>query len=559
MLLSLKILLIYSTVVCHLSTGIFVQQGDCSTGSLVNTNGSCPPWTYHQSPNSTYCECGSSLDNVVQCKNGCVALVTCHCISYNKELHEVVVGVCPYLCTNKYYLDVPNRVEELDSACQEINRTGQMCGKCREKYAPSVYSYSIECTECSYYKYNWITYILRAYLPLTIFYLVVALLRFNAMSGSLNAFIFTSQIISCPTILSVLTTFVYYSEKNPVIPINLKLISDLFVSFYGVWNLDFFRFVYKPFCLHPNLSSLQAISLDYAIAVYPLLLIFLTYLFVKLYDHFQIFQFVCKPIAWLFTKYNKNSRVGASLIKAFGTFLLLSFVKIANTSVNLLMPVQIYNMSGHVIGLYTYYNGSLPYFGHNHLPYALLAIFMFAIFNLIPLLLLCLYPCRCFQSCLNRYKLNSQVLCIFMDAFQGYFKFEPDYRYFSGFYPFLRIALFLIFGVTGTKYFIMISGIVAIPTTVFVVILRPYKNNITNIIDIVFLLNFVLFTFAASSIPLTSLELKYLPFSYVMFGVTLTFPVIYGIVLAVFSILPMSAIAIKSCIANYVLQVNRDT
>ena len=34
---------------------------------------------------------------------------------------------------------------------------------------------------------------------------------------------------------------------------------------------------------------------------------------------------------------------------------------------------------------------------------------MFITFNLVPFFLLCLYPCRCFQSCLNHCRLNSQV------------------------------------------------------------------------------------------------------------------------------------------------------
>ena len=100
-------------------------------------------------------------------------------------------------------------------------------------------------------------------------------------------------------------------------------------------------------------------------------------------------------------KINREFGVKRTLIKAFGSFILLSYVKVLNPSVDILMPVQVYNASGIVVGVYTYYNASLEYFGREHLPYAFLAIFMFATFNLAPFLLLCLYPCRCFQSCLN--------------------------------------------------------------------------------------------------------------------------------------------------------------
>ena len=96
-------------------------------------------------------------------------------------------------------------------------------------------------------------------------------------------------------------------------------------------------------------------------------------------------------------------------------------------------------------------------FGRDHLPYVVLAVFMFITFNLVPFLLLCLYPCRCFQSCLNCCRLNSQVLRTFMDAFQGCYKFEPyDCRCWATFYMFLRIAALVIFAVT---HFIVVEGI----------------------------------------------------------------------------------------------------
>ena len=44
---------------------------------------------------------------------------------------------------------------------------------------------------------------------------------------------------------------------------------------YGMWNLDFYRMNGSPLCLHPRVSTLQVITLDYAIALYPLVLIFI--------------------------------------------------------------------------------------------------------------------------------------------------------------------------------------------------------------------------------------------------------------------------------------------
>ena len=513
---------------------------DEPTADSVDTNdsSSCPPWKYQKTPNST-CECGSSIDRVVRCTNSSVYILPCHCMSYSEDLGTVIMGSCPFLCENVFYIKVQCN---LDRLCNQINRTGQLCGRCSEGYAPAVYSYGNQCVKCIHYKHNWIKYLVIAYLPVTLFYVFVVLFKFNAMSPSVIAYIFVCQIVTSPAFTSILTTFLDFSEKRPVVHINLRFIGEFGFSLYGLWNLDFFRYVYKPFCLHPNMSILQTISLDYAIAVYPLLLIFLTYALVTIHDRFLVVQLLWKPITWIMVKLNREFGVKRTLIKAFGTFILFSYVKVLNTSVDILIPVQVYNASGIVVGIYTYYNGSLEYFGHEHLPYAFLAIFMFATFNLAPLLLLCLYPCQCFQSCLNCCRLNSQVLRTFMDAFQGCYKFEPyDCRYFSGFYFFLRVVILVIFLVTESLYVIMNCCMAIIPVIVFLTIFKPYAQSIYNTNDVVILLlSIVLSSFGASATSLANYNLKYLPFSCLIFGIGLLYPAMYASVLVIYTIMPNS-------------------
>ena len=191
----------------------------------VDTNDSslCPLWKYKKTPDSS-CECGSSIGQVVRCTNHSVYIFTCHCMSYSEELGMDIVGTCPFLCENLYFIKVhPN----LDYLCNQINRTGQLCGKCSEGYAPAVYSYGSLCVQCTHYKHNWIKYVMIAYLPVTIFYIIVILFRFNAMSPFVVAYIFVSQMVSSPSFVSIYTTFVYFSEKQPVVGANLRLIGDL--------------------------------------------------------------------------------------------------------------------------------------------------------------------------------------------------------------------------------------------------------------------------------------------------------------------------------------------
>ena len=293
------------------------------------------------------------------------------------------------------------------------------------------------------------------------------------------------------------------------------------------------------------MSITQVMSLEYAIAVYPLLLIIFTFLFIKLHEKFEVVQIFSKPAVWLFTYFNHQWRASNSLIEAFGTFLLLSYVKIINTSFDILMPVQLHNVSGKVVGLYTYYNGSLEYFGQDHLPYAVLAIFMFFTFNLVPLLLFCLYPCRCFQSCLNCCRLNSQVLRTFMDAFQGCYKFEPyDCRYWAAFYLFLRIVILAIFALTQSGYLLLVSGILIIPVVSLLAVVRPYRQTVYNVVDIVMFLTFIQMCFSAVGFSLSAFDRRYEGFVSVMFGIALMFLPTYAIVLAVKNIIPNRWIAI---------------
>ena len=529
-----------------------------SYSELANHKPSCPPWQYYKFLNSS-CECGDSIHDIVLCNedDDSVSLLTCHCMSYSDHSDMMLVGDCPYLCTDDFYTHISEytNITDLCNRDIQLNREGQMCGKCLDNFAPSPYSFNFECSNCSDYKHNWIKYIAIAYVPLTFFFLAVIIFRFNAMSPSVTSFILVCQILSCPATSSLISVWEQFLIKNSNKDPNIKILAivQTLSSMYGVWNLDFFRMVYEPFCLHPSMSILQIMSLDYATAMYPLVVIIFVYLLIKLHERFELIQFLWRPAARIFIRVSKQWKTSNSLIQAFGTFILLSYVKVINTSFDILMPVQLHNVSGQVVGLYVYYNGSLEYFGRDHLPYAVLAIFMFTTFNLMPLLLLCLYPCRCFQSCLNCCRLNSQVLRTFMDAFQGCYKFEPyDCRYWAAFYLFLRIAVLVIFALTQSGYCVLVTGILLVPTASLLLVVRPYRENIYNIIDSVMFLALILSCFSAAGFALTSFDRRYEVFVTITFGIGTLFPPIYAVLLLVKNITPSNLLA---AIKRYILRL----
>ena len=313
-----------------------------------------------------------------------------------------------------------------------------MCGQCEEGYKLPAYYYGIECVACDNTKYNWLKYITIAYVPLTLFLFIVFCFRISATSAQLNSFILCSQIFSAPHHVRnvVFRGYILVSHEW------LKIAAQIGVTLYGIWNLDFFRTVFPEICL--DLSSLQVLALDYAIAFYPLLLMFILYVLIELHDS------NCRPIVYMWKPFNRclsrfrrqwNAR--ASTIDAFATFLLLSYVKLLTVSVNILHPTWVYDVRGNKIGLHLYYDATIKYFGGEYLPYALSALAIVLIFILFPLLSLILYPMKCFQRCLGCSQIKLHALHIFADAFQGCYKDGTngtrDFRYFAATYLMVRI------------------------------------------------------------------------------------------------------------------------
>ena len=445
----------------------------------------CPPWTL-LNETSGNCECGDDINNIVDCNSGTldVSVKACFCMTYSRTLNETFVSFCHYTCSfhhfNEYRpIDTKNLSELNSCTCGEFNRTGLMCGECIPNHAPSVYSYDLTCVECEDYKYNWLKYIAVAYVPLTVFYIVIVVLK---VSGPMVAYVAASQMIVAPGLARFYYNTFHFQHHTTV---------SLMESLYAIWNLDFFRGFYQPFCLHPNMSILLTISLDYIVGLYPLLLILITYILVQLHDHYIVVSRLWSPIYKCCSLFRSKWNIMSSLVDVFATFLILSYVKILNVSADLLTGSgTYYNIHGE--GINRYYllvNRSMPAYSQDHIPYAIVAILMFLIFNVLPLFLLCMYPCRCFQRCLNRCGCTCRVLHVFMDMFHGIYKEEPlDCRYFASFYLFLRCMNIVLY--ISTRNAIYYSGATILFTIalLLLVIFKPYKRSIHSTVDFVIFL-----------------------------------------------------------------------
>ena len=440
---------------------------------------------------SSVCECGDDLGHVVSCDaaSGQVELLKNYCMTYDSDNTSLVVGKCyfaynrtfhnRYLLTERYHL--PSDPSLLDEICNDSSRTGQLCGKCKDGYALPVYSYSLSCVECADYGYNWMKYVAAAFFPLTLLFLVVIIFRISVTAGPLDVFILFCHIVSFPAVVRLY----HWKQQSGAIKV---------MSLYGIWNLDFFRLLYPPFCIHPKMTTLHVLILDYAIAVYPLLLIFAAYVLVELHDRdYRLIVWLWKPFHRCFVCFRREWKIKNSLIDAFCTFLLLSYFKFLIVSFDLLVPVRIFDIHGETDRKhYLLFDGSVEYFGPKHLPFGILAVAVSLVFNILPLVLLCLYPCQCFQRCLNYCKIQCQTLHVFMDSFQGCYKNRTsnsyDCRWFSALYLMIRIALIVAYGVLPNSTFLLPLVIFFVVLLLFLLaVFQPYKSSISNNINIFFL------------------------------------------------------------------------
>ena len=435
------------------------------------------------------CACctGSEYHAVTCHDNHTVEIQPCYCMYYDRSMNMTIVGDCYFSCYqyDGAYLVITNTIEFNEHFCEHyrkntLHRMGRFCGHCSNNYGLAAYSYQpFKCIPCEDYGYkNWLKYFAAALLPSTVFYILAVLLSFSVTSSSLNGIVLVIQCITSPAQINLIASSHFATGYFIILKVVLSIIC--------LTNLDFFRMIYPPFCLHPKMNILHVMSLDYIAAVYPFILIFITYVLITVYDkQCRLLLYIWKPCKICFHRYRKTWNVRTSLIEIFATFIFLSSVKILGVSFQILSFTVTHDVEGKVIGKYYFsYDGTIEY-----LPFAALALTVSFTFVLLPLLLLTFYPCGCFQRCLNNCGGRCQPLHAFMDAFQGCYRTHPgDLRSFSAFYLLLRILLLAQVLIFRSSLMFYTSGVLSFVGAAMVALFQPYKVKAHNTIDTVLII-----------------------------------------------------------------------
>ena len=528
---SVLILTIYTTVFllqcqkcsADLSSKIHYSTTDHSDLSSLHTNTKhlrnqsmnvtsppCPPWYVYSSSDSTLngdcfsnreCLKPDKLPKELKCSNTEGAkLEYGYCVTYDDVNDVFQFGSCQYLhaavakghhITQRGYVILPDNVSEVNHyMCHLTHRKGPLCSECEDGYGLSL---SYTCSNCSGVWYGVPLYLAVELVPLTLLYFVILAFQINLTSAPVTCFTLYSQVIFFQ---------IQYDRRLPIGSLVYQLRGiklDALRIIYGTMNLEnAIRFIAPPFCVNRKLKLVHMAVLEYLPAFYPLFLILFTWLCIELHGrNLRLVVWTWKPFHKCFVRLRRKWNTKSDLVDVFSSFFLLSYSKILFQSLILMDCIPRYSFTDGNWSLVstTYYNPNLKCSSNEHIGLALIAATIFLTFNILPALLLVLYPFKIFRACLSRCRLNLIAIATFVDKFHGCYRDGlaggRDMRSFSGLYFFLRI---IIIAVRFMSPFILPNiwlcyAILYSSITLLIAYIKPYKRSYMNVLDVLLLAN----------------------------------------------------------------------
>ena len=443
---------------------------------------------------------------------------------------------------------LPNDSDSLeDLVCRSKNRQGVLCGQCIDGFEPAVNSPTYECVNCTDVNVvgNIFKYLSIVYIPIIVIFVVIILFGVRLTSAPANAFILYSQIIS--------STFNLDADGQiPLVLIAGRHKNALLKAYripYGIFNLEFLEILIPPFCIGTGLDTLAVLSLEYAVAFVPLLMILIAVTIVKIAgfigdrcnngkaERSQVFTASAAFIA------KRKRSLSESLLPAFAAFLLLSYTKFSLTSSYIMNQQYLVDENGtHVPPARVYYSGHFTVRDKGYIiPYFIPALVFFVIFVIIPPLLLLHYPLRVFEWCLEKIHClwrfyPATKVHVLLDTFQGCFKIR--YRFFAGLYFVFRLVININIMMTESwllQYIIQQAACVIM--VMLLAICQPYnkENDVFNRVDafiftnlaVINVISLYLYEYSQNNPQVDSLPVSAFVFQYILVYLPLVYIICY--------------------------------
>ena len=202
------------------------------------------------------------------------------------------------------------------------------------------------------------------FVPPTVIFFLILCCKFRATTGPLSAFTFFCQVFY--TILSLQSRATSYRNfgldawqksgiRNFVIPV--------VGTFYTFWDNQYAW--QDSFSVLTNISTIQLTALKYLPALYPLFLVILSSVVVRLhYNGCRVLVYTWRPFQYCKSRLGINWEPMTFIIHTFATFVLLVYTKIIEVSFSLLAPSSVYNESGGLPYKVVYCNAYIRFLSH---------------------------------------------------------------------------------------------------------------------------------------------------------------------------------------------------
>lgn len=418
------------------------------------------------------CECGAAdFVGISKCESERAFVIPGYWVGLCKNNSVFCTGNCPFgFCMYKNSTDyrLPLTFSELEEFICGEDRTGVLCGGCHENRSVSYHSYSYTCTSNELCNLGWLFYILSELIPLTVVFILVMIFNVSFTSGNFNGFILFAQIQDSLTV-----------HGNGVIrtPPELQFLTSFHRLIYRFFNFDFFSIEQLSFCLWKNATVLDAMVLKYVTIVYGLCLVFICVFIMNT-------SRVRRACLYLSPR-----TLRSSMIHGLTAFFVMCYSQCARVSFQILGPMYLYKTGPEYLETVVFRSGQHDLFETEHLKYALPAFFFLFTLNVLPPIVLILYPlsykilARCnlseskFVNCVSRY-----VPMQLLDLFQSSFKDEV--RFFAGLYFLYRMITLAAFSASRslTEFYSGLELLLIIILALHAVV-QPYKKRKHNIID----------------------------------------------------------------------------
>ena len=493
-------------IVIHCLTIITVYHSHsiyATSDQDIVDNTLCSPWSVFNTTTKT-CHCSRQPlpKGAVVCTEEGTSLEAGYCMTFDEEA-KTRLAQCPYLGLSGYYnitktLRIqlpPNKTELIEYMCRPLNRNGTVCRHCIHGFGPALTSIGYKCHNCTDVWYGIPLYIVVEFLPLTVFYLAILSFQVRLTSPTMTCFIMCSQFILYDLMVKFL------EREKLVLQTNSPILIRAAIAIHGIWNLELTKYALPGFCVSRKLLPIHIIFLNYASAIYPLVLIFITYIAVELHGHnFKPIVFLWKPFHRCCAKLRRGWNAKSDMIDVFATFFILSFSKFMYQSFELLGCQHRYRLNTNEVAArkVALFDLNAYCFSRRHLPFAIFSIIFLVIFVCLPTLCILLYPFKLFRAALlrcTRHNRFESAIHFFADRFYSRYRDglndDRDMRSFACLYFVLMPVIMIhhhlhhIYPEVGNPSFIEV--ILFFSGSLLIALTRPYKSNKDTIINSVML------------------------------------------------------------------------